>query len=444
MLSGALDSILPRAEFTVNDIIDEVHALREENAALKKQVAILSSLDANGTTPPAARAAAAAAAAAVAAASANVGSSSSDDVETTTRCCLAAEVKSLEGAIDLVRLQGSVEREELALRCEELGRALEQRVLQAERAQHDAVAQARQSSRAQVDALEEQLAQLAEELAQKEALSELYGASAHQAAAAELAAQWEHKFDRSERECARLRQELETERAEHGEALAAAEAKAAEHAAEAESRKSAVAGAASVKAQLESQLVRLSEGFNKQVEEVLAVQKVLQATRESTVDKASARSWVVNFVEATTHGGAGIGGGSGGSSLAGSSSSHAAELLNLMAEWWEFSKEDRQRVGLSNDLHPSIEAKLATPTEGSLTEAFASFLDDEAARDREEALIEAEKAAARRRGQRAQQHSSQPSSPNTRSPGVRAAAQKNGTSAVPAIEPPEARSLLLS
>ena len=119
-----------------------------------------------------------------------------------------------------------------------------------------------------------------------------------------------------------------------------------------------------------------------------------------------------------------------------------------MAEWWEFSKEDRQRVGLSNDLHPSIEAKLATPTEGSLTEAFASFLDDEAARDREEALIEAEKAAARRRGQRAQQHSSQPSSP-TRSPGVRAAAQKNGTStngtsAVPAIEPPEARSLLLS
>ena len=90
-----------------------------------------------------------------------------------------------------------------------------------------------------------------------------------------------------------------------------------------------------------------------------------------------------------------IGGGGGGSSLAGSSSSHAAELLNLMAEWWEFSKEDRQRVGLSNDLHPSIEAKLATPTEGSLTEAFASFLDDEAARDREEALIEAEKAAAR-------------------------------------------------
>ena len=92
------------------------------------------------------------------------------------------------------------------------------------------------------------------------------------------------------------------------------------------------------------------------------------------MDKASARSWVVNFVEATTGGGGGIGGGSGGgSSLAGSSSSHAAELLNLMAEWWEFSKEDRQRVGLSNDLHPSIEAKLATPTEGSLTEAFAAF-----------------------------------------------------------------------
>ena len=36
------DAILPKADFSIGDIIEEVRSLREENAALKAQVAILS------------------------------------------------------------------------------------------------------------------------------------------------------------------------------------------------------------------------------------------------------------------------------------------------------------------------------------------------------------------------------------------------------------------
>ena len=74
------------------------------------------------------------------------------------------------------------------------------------------------------------------------------------------------------------------------------------------------------------------------------MQKRLDLAKASHVEKAVARSWVVNYVEA----GAGP---------------HGEELLQLMAEWWEFTPEDRLRVGLLDGMpHPSCEA-LLTPLE---------------------------------------------------------------------------------
>ena len=41
----------------------------------------------------------------------------------------------------------------------------------------------------------------------------------------------------------------------------------------------------------------------------------------------------------------------------------------------QFSKEDLQRVGLSEEAHPSKEAALYAPNDASLAESFASFLE---------------------------------------------------------------------
>ena len=387
-------ALAPKADFSLGDVIDEVHKLREENAALKAQIAILS-VAADGVSPmPVIKPLASTSTAAAA-----------------TERCLTAEVARLEASVEAARLQGVLDREALALRCDELGRALEQRVLQAERAQHEAVAHARQASREQVEALEEQLAALAEEAAQHEALSDAYGAEARLEAAEQRAAEWSHRCERKAAECEQLRSELESARASHAEKLRAAESAAAASAAEADGRRDAVQKATSVKLQLESQLVRLSEGFNKQVEEVLSVQRLLERTRQSSIDKATARSWVVNFVEATI----------------GRQHRHADELLQLMSEWWEFTREDLQRVGLSADPHPTREAAL-TPSASSLSDAFATFLDDESA-----------KAAMAQRGGDAAAASRRGALPPPRSP-VRVA----DSPAMPAVEPPEARSLLVA
>ena len=440
MFSSIAAAVTPKADFSLADVQDVVDALREENAALKAQVAILSNVSVDGSAPPAA--------APTIATAASLAASASTDA---TARCLATELRHLEAAVDAARLQGHVEREELALRCEELGRALEQRVLQAERAQHEAVEQARHASRQQVEALEEQLAWLAEEQAQREALDGgTYGAAAKLGAAEEREATLRYRCDKYEAERAALERERDAERARHADELRQAERAAVEHAAESEERLHKVETAQRVQAQLESQLVRLSEGFNKQVEEVLSVQRTLERTRETTVDKATARSWVVNYVEASQQRGRGGGG-------------HAGELLGLMADWWAFTSEDLQRVGLGGAPHPSVEAAALTPSESSLSQAFAFFLDDES----EEELLTGRQLQPQQHQQRRRPQQQQPAAhaeaahaappppgkavlqrqpPPPRSP-VRVTAAPSfiisTPMVVPTVEPPAARSLLL-
>jgi hypothetical protein len=67
-MSSLLSALAPKAEFSFADVVDEVHRLREENALLKGQVALLSQERLNpGSTQAAAAAPATAAAPAAAA-----------------------------------------------------------------------------------------------------------------------------------------------------------------------------------------------------------------------------------------------------------------------------------------------------------------------------------------------------------------------------------------
>ena len=107
--------------------------------------------------------------------------------------------------------------------------------------------------------------------------------------------------------------------------------------------------------------MRLSEAFNRQVEERDDLQSDLEAAemkRRQMVEKGVARSWVVNFVE---------------------NRERRPEFLRLMAAWWEFSEGDLIRVGLAEELPPEP----GLSPDATLTEAFAHFLERHEGEDAE-------------------------------------------------------------
>ena len=169
-MSSFLSALTPRAEFSLSDVIDEVRELRDENAALKGQVAALT-LKAGGHCGTAASADSSAsldaAATAAAATAVLVPSKVAAAERACVTACLGVDMAELEESLERAKLAGAFEREELLVRCEELGRALEQRVLLAERTQQDAVAAAKRQSADAVAALEEQVAVLTEALASR-------------------------------------------------------------------------------------------------------------------------------------------------------------------------------------------------------------------------------------------------------------------------------------
>ena len=352
-LSAAVESFTPKVEVTFDDIIDEVHRLREENATLKAQVAMLSDLNVTG---PGARAALDAACDGIA----PVPLSSFEREHEAAIACLRAELSDVELFAERRRRSDALAREELALRCDELRLGLEQHVSQAEQAQHTALLAAQQQSAATIASLEEQLAQMAEDAARRDALADWHGAESEVAEAEERAVQAIARCEHKEAELSRLRAELAELKASHRDALVDADVRERAASARVAAAEVAAAEGDAKCRQLEGQLVRLSEGFNKQVEEVVALQRRLDDVRASTVDKAAARSWVVNYVES-------------------GASSRGDELLRMMAEWWDFSAADLQRVGLSDAPHPELEYR--TPLRPSLIDAFASFVDDQSAPD---------------------------------------------------------------
>ena len=351
-MASLLAALTPSVEVTSIDMVDEVQRLRGENAELRAQIGILSRGGACTVADYAEEG--------------NEVSTEREEVlvhalaesesnALVTRTCLASELSRIETSAESGRLIEAAAREELALRCEELGRALEQRVLQAEQRQHAAVAAAQQQSAAAVAALEEQLAAVTDEAAQRAALAETFSSDAELAEAERRAMEAMARCEHKEEELRRLRVELHELRDEHASQLRVAERRAEDAEAAAAATASKHVACEAMVRQMEGQLVRLSEGFNKQVEEVIALQHERSELRASTVDKAAARSWVVTFVEK-------------------SSGDHREELLRLMADWWSFSKEDLQRVGLTDAPHPDRERHV--PPGSSLADAFASFLDE--------------------------------------------------------------------
>ena len=94
------------------------------------------------------------------------------------------------------------------------------------------------------------------------------------------------------------------------------------------------------------------------MEEALSLQQQLdsaKAAARSSVDKAVARSWIVNFVECEA------------------SDARRDELLLLMAEWWDFAEADLLRLGMLDTAPPRPDL----PPDASLSDAFANFLDRE-------------------------------------------------------------------
>jgi hypothetical protein len=290
--------------------LHRVHTLREENEALKAQVVLLSKIGESSSSSDAS--AGTALRVSLMATAESVRSSES-------RClcaCLATELSQLEGLVERTRLQSNIEREELALRCEQLGTALEQRVLLAERTQHDAVAAARRQSAEAVAQLEAQLEELSEQMASRDALADAYGVDAELAHADMQRREATAKAERESAISSRLRDELERVQRQHADELRLCEQRAEAAYAEAAQSARALQASEAAVSQLQAQLARLSEGFNKQVEEVLSLEARLEKQKTASVDKAMARSWVVNFVEQR-------------------SSAHGDELLKMMADWWE-------------------------------------------------------------------------------------------------------------
>ena len=256
---GLLDAVMPKASFSMADVIDEVHRLREENeslraerSVLKEQVVLLSHkrLAPDGTAemteesaspsdPPAAAVAAPpdsvlpagalpselreppAAAATSTSADGLAASLQSMRADLATNLCLGAaeaeqaQARSLAEQLQLTRTQldaahvalalaeaareaevrcvcgelrrAEVELEQLALRAsceqqqligrfEELALELEQQASEGGRRALQEQELARRQTAAQISDLEEQLAQMAEEIARRDAVQEQFGA----------------------------------------------------------------------------------------------------------------------------------------------------------------------------------------------------------------------------------------------------------------------------
>ena len=179
---------------------------------------------------------------------------------------LSEQLSLAERELERVGIEAALEVQAHRARIDELERALEAQAAQSEGAQQALLAMARQHAAAAASSLEEELAQARDELARRDSLQDDFGAEAELAEsdrrAAEVAAKLQLKCEevvtlqqgmaalqrRHEPQLRRL-----TERSESAEAAAAA--------AEVQ-----LAAAEAARQQMESQLVRLSEGFNRQVD----------------------------------------------------------------------------------------------------------------------------------------------------------------------------------
>ena len=271
------------------------------------------------------------------------------------RALLGAELRAAENALAAESARAAAEVEPLRARCDEQAVLLEEQAEFAMQAQRSARASARQQAAAACAALEEQVSELQDEIARRDAMVDEYGAESERLEVQAERGAWVAKVELLEQQLATTKTELGAARRQHEpklrrESSRADEAEAALAAAEAKAERAEVA-----RRQMEAQLVRLSEGFNRQVEEVAELHTKVERARAAArgmVEKEVARSWIVNFVENTGRRG---------------------ELLRLMASWWDFSEGDLLRCGLLDEPPPPVDVG----PDAGITEQFAAFLDRE-------------------------------------------------------------------
>lgn len=280
--------------------------------------------------------------------------------------CFAAELRGAEATAETSLLEALVLLEAVRTRCGELEAQLQAQAVDAQRATQAAIAAARAQAHRRTAELEEALGTAQEELARREAALDagFYGGGSEEELDSERRrrAEWMAKCELVQATVAALRAEITTLRASHEPELRSARLRAEAAEASLSSLESRLLSAEASRAQAERQVERLSADFNAQTAELETASARARRAEDKLsrhyVDKASARQWVVNFLE---------------------NEASRPELLRLMASWWDFSEEDLIRVGLGGraSARAGGVAPFSDPADGSLLNAFEAFLMDQ-------------------------------------------------------------------
>jgi len=271
-----------------------------------------------------------------------------------TMSTLLVEVKSLEVDGEAARIDSALGVEGLRAHCAELQLGLDEQRLQMRHAQQTALTIARKQSAARITDLEEQLAAAQDAAAQRELLFDELGADSLVEEERRQRAVWMAKCQVREQELRTARDDLGTVGERHAAEMASAkETRNLLESSLGESRQRVADVEEALQRQL-SQTERLTQSFDRQVEETAGLRAQLarlQAANAGMVEKREARAWVVNFIE---------------------NADRRPELLQLMASWWDFGEADRLRTGMLEEPPPGRTCNTA-----SLSDAFASFLHHE-------------------------------------------------------------------
>ncbi|KAG8460443.1 hypothetical protein KFE25_013093 [Diacronema lutheri] len=273
---------------------------------------------------------------------------------------LTTEIGALEFELDLER---EIRR---GLSAREASWAALHDRLRIEAAQREADAARREGASA--DALRDEVVALrARALAQQAALRErdLMLDELASSAAQGDAVTWRARAELAQSEVAELKARARALADEHEPELARARLERADALARVRALEADLEGVRAVARGAEGQLARLSGALHLHVaeaDELAGRLREAEARLANAVDRQVARSWVVNFVESAAA--------RGGLSAQGAGA-RRRELLEMMAAWWDFTAEDRIRVGLVGTADALLD-----PRE-SLGERWGQFLDRE-------------------------------------------------------------------
>lgn len=388
----ALEHAMPTPSFSIADLVDEVRSLREQKAALEGEKSLLEShvglLSQQLMLPPGERTVTEAPDTGASkppkspdAESAEPSDESSVEQLSAVRAALDAEadagiaatlalgseIRAAEADAEASRRRVASAEEELRRSVEELEAELERLAARERRAVASAVSAERRRAAQATASLEEALGAAQDALARREEALDLdggggygggYGGGGGVDQERQLRAEWMAKCEHHRARSTALQEEVAALQAVHDDELRRERSRAEGAEGRLAQAEAAARAAGATRAQAERQAAQLSLDFNAQVHELALLrqraERAEQQLSRHTVEKCTARQWIVNFVE---------------------NEAARPELLRLMATWWEFSEEDLVRVGLRAEALPP--SPFRRPSDGSLLDAFESFLTRE-------------------------------------------------------------------